>query len=67
MSAETFEQFDRRALAAGFDEVRERRWDPGAVVETHSHEFDADAVVTAGEIWLTCEGKTRHSATAARA
>ena len=42
------------------DEVIERRWAPGQVVETHTHPFDADALMTAGELWLTCEGQTRH-------
>jgi len=41
-------------------EVIERRWAPGEVVETHTHPFDARALVTAGELWLTHAGETRH-------
>jgi mannose-6-phosphate isomerase-like protein (cupin superfamily) len=58
--ADSFESFRARSLAAGADEVIERRWSSGQVVETHTHAFDADAVVTAGEMWLTCGGETRH-------
>jgi quercetin dioxygenase-like cupin family protein len=27
---------------------------------THTHSFDANALVTQGEMWLTCDGLTRH-------
>jgi len=55
---ETLEAF--RSRTQGADELVERRWAPGQVVETHSHPFDADALVTAGEMWFTCGGETRH-------
>ena len=48
----TFDEFQRDALARGFDEVLERRWAPGQVLERHSHPFDADALVVEGEMWL---------------
>ena len=38
----------------------ERRWAPGQIAETHTHPFDAQALVTEGEMWLTCGGETRH-------
>lgn len=57
---ESFAEFEARARAAGFDEVLERRWPPGAVLDTHTHAFAVDAVVTQGEMWLTCDGATRH-------
>ena len=60
MNTSTFEAFQADALAAGFDEVLERRWAPGTVLATHSHAFGVEAVVTQGEMWLTCEGLTRH-------
>lgn len=60
MNATTFESFEARARTAGFDEALERHWAPGTVVDTHSHPFDADAVVTQGEMWLSCGGSTRH-------
>ena len=60
MNANTFEEFEAQARAAGFDESLVRQWAPGTVLETHTHPFDADAVVAQGEMWLTCEGSTRH-------
>ena len=60
MNATSFEAFKADALAAGFDEALERHWAANTVLETHSHEFDANAVVTEGEMWLTCDGSTRH-------
>lgn len=60
MNASTFEAFKADALASGFDEALERNWAPGTVIDTHSHAFDAEAVVTQGEMWLTCQGVTRH-------
>ncbi len=56
----TFAEFEARARAEGFDEVLERRWDAGTVLDTHTHPFAAQAVVTQGEMWLTCGGTTRH-------
>lgn len=55
-----FDEFAAGSRAAGFDEVVERRWPPGAVLDMHTHDFDVEAVVTEGEMWLTCEGRTRH-------
>jgi len=52
--------FRADALAAGFDEVLEREWAPDTVVETHTHSFAVEAVVVRGEMWLSCEGQTRH-------
>lgn len=61
MTIPTFAEFEARARAAGFDEVLERRWAPGEVVDTHTHPFAVDAVVTEGEMWLTgADGRTRH-------
>lgn len=63
MNAKTFEEFTATTRAAGFDEVLERRWEPGTRLDVHTHDFDAEAVVTQGEMWLTCEGVTRHLTT----
>ena len=60
MTLPTFDEFKNEALAAGFDEVLERRWAPGAVLETHSHPFDVDALVVQGEMWLAVAGVSRH-------
>lgn len=59
-SPPSFQDFESRARAAGFDEVIERHWPPGAVLDTHTHAFDVDALVTQGEMWLTHTGETRH-------
>jgi len=60
MNTTTFAAFEADALAAGFDEVLERRWAPDTVLDAHTHAFGVEAVVTQGEMWLSCEGSTRH-------
>ena len=60
MNATTFAEFESAAHAAGFDQSLVRQWAPDTILDTHTHPFDADAVVTEGEMWLTCEGTTRH-------
>lgn len=60
MITEPFDAFRARALAEGFDDVLERRWDPDTVLDTHTHPFSVKAVVTAGDLWLTIDGSTRH-------
>ncbi len=60
MSAPSFDQFKTDALARGCDEVLERRWTPGTVLDTHSHAFAASALVVQGEMWLTVGVDTRH-------
>lgn len=56
----SFEQFESRSLADGFDEVLVREWAPGAVVPEHRHDFGVSAIVVQGEMWLTCAGQERH-------
>jgi quercetin dioxygenase-like cupin family protein len=59
--APTFAEFERAALAEGYDSVLERRWEPGTVLDTHTHGFDVKARVVQGELWLSCEGESpRH-------
>ncbi len=60
MSAITFADFEAAQRARGCDEVVSRSWEPGTVVDTHTHPFAAAALVVAGEMWLTCGGQTRH-------
>ena len=55
----TYAQFKTDALAQGFDEVLERQWAPGTVVDTHSHSFSVSARVVQGEVWLTVGDDTR--------
>lgn len=56
MSLPTLDQFRAQALARGADEVLERAYKPNEVIATHTHPFDADAVVVKGEMWLAVEG-----------
>ena len=60
LSGSTYDAFRAHPLLRGADEVLERHWAPDQVVEEHTHPFDADAVVAAGEMWLTQGGETRH-------
>jgi hypothetical protein len=60
MNSTSLDAYRADALAAGFDEVLERQWPPGTVLGTHTHAFDAAAVVTQGEMWLTCGDTTQH-------
>lgn len=52
LSLSTFEAFEAGARASGFDEAIVREWAADTVLESHSHPFDAEAVVVAGEMWL---------------
>ncbi|MBT9597907.1 MAG: AraC family ligand binding domain-containing protein [Vitreoscilla sp.] len=56
----TFASFQQAALAQGFDEVTERRWEPGLVLDTHTHPFSVQALVVQGEMWLTVGAETQH-------
>jgi quercetin dioxygenase-like cupin family protein len=55
-----FETYRSARLAEGFDEVTERVWPAGAVVEAHTHPFAVKARVVQGEMWLTIGDATRH-------
>jgi quercetin dioxygenase-like cupin family protein len=60
MNLPSFDEFRQQALAAGFDEVIEREWAANTVLETHTHPFGVQALVTQGEMWLTMNGHTQH-------
>ena len=60
MNTTTFEAFKAAALTAGCDEALERHWPANSVLDTHTHAFDAEAVVTQGEMWLTCGNETQY-------
>lgn len=53
-------EFEAARRAEGYQEVLERVWAPNTVLDEHTHPFDAKAVVTQGEMWLTCGGETKH-------
>jgi quercetin dioxygenase-like cupin family protein len=55
----TFDQFRSAAHSRGCTEVLERTWPANAVLAEHVHEFDADAVVAKGEMWLTVGDQER--------
>ena len=56
----SWNEFQSAALARGSDEVVVREWAPLEVVPTHSHPFAADALVVAGEMWLTQNSAVKH-------
>ncbi len=56
----TFQEFEARGHARGFDEVTERVWAAGSEASTHTHPFSVEALVVAGEMWLTVGDDTRH-------
>jgi len=60
MTTLNFDAFKKQSQEAGFDEVLERNWAANTVVPTHTHPFSVQAVVTQGEMWLTCRGETKH-------
>jgi AraC-like ligand binding domain len=55
-----FKRFEAHARAQGFDEVLERHWAPGTVLDAHTHTFAVEALVVRGEMWLTVGNETRH-------
>lgn len=60
MSRPSFDDFSGDARAAGFDEVLERQWKPGTVLDTHTHPFSVSALVVQGEMWLSVDADARH-------
>ena len=58
----TFEQFQKTALAEGFDEVLQRDWAPNTVLDTHTHPFGVRALVVAGQLCLSVDGAERELA-----
>ena len=60
MKPSTFDAFAAAARARGFDEVVERKWPAGTVLDSHTHPFLAQALVVRGEMWLTVGDDERH-------
>ena len=56
----SFDEFERVARGQGADEVLVREWAPNQVVDTHTHPFDANALLVMGEMWLSCGAETQH-------
>lgn len=59
-SFDSLAAFEIEARRRGFDEVLERSWPPGTVLDTHTHSFEVWAQVSRGEMWLTLDGRTQH-------
>lgn len=55
-----YADFASASRALGYTEVLTRTWEPGQVLEQHTHPFDARALVVEGEMWLTVDGVTQH-------
>jgi hypothetical protein len=53
MTQPSFQEFEAAAHAEGYTEVISREWPPLTVLDTHTHPFDAKALVISGELWLT--------------
>lgn len=60
MNGTTFAEFEAQAKDRGFDEVLERQWKPLTVLDVHTHPFAVEALVVAGEMWLTVGDHTQH-------
>ena len=56
----SFAAFQADAFGAGYHEVLERIWPADTALDTHSHAFDAEAVLTQGEMWLTWGDHTQY-------
>lgn len=56
----SFDDYATAARARGFDEITERRWEPGSVVAEHRHPFAVEALVVQGDMWLTSADGTQH-------
>ncbi len=59
MSHMSLAEFERTALADGFDEVLVREWAPGQRVDTHTHPFAVRALVVRGDLTLICGEEAR--------
>jgi len=55
-----FREFESELRSRGFQTVLTREWAPHTVVESHTHPFDASALMVTGELWLTVGDSTRH-------
>jgi quercetin dioxygenase-like cupin family protein len=56
----SFAEFESEVRALGFATVLTREWAPQTVVDSHSHPFDANALVVRGDLWLTVGETTKH-------
>ncbi|NBY05586.1 MAG: AraC family transcriptional regulator [Betaproteobacteria bacterium] len=59
MSPNSFDAFTAQSLDEGFDEVLVREWPANAVLDTHTHPFDASVQVVRGSYILTVGEEVR--------
>jgi hypothetical protein len=52
----SLEQFRDLMLAAGYDHVTERTWEPNTKIDERAHPYDANAIVISGEMILGIKG-----------
>ncbi len=53
------EQFTQQLSKDGYTETLTRSWEPNQQVATHSHPFDAHALVLQGEFTLSWNGQSK--------
>lgn len=53
------EQFTLQLAQDGYTETVTRSWEPNQLVDSHSHPFDAHALVLKGEFTLSWDGQTQ--------
>jgi quercetin dioxygenase-like cupin family protein len=53
------ETFKAQLQDAGYDEVLEKSYSPNTFIDTHSHPFSARALVTAGQMVISCDTEAR--------
>ncbi|MEO0317306.1 MAG: hypothetical protein RL404_983 [Pseudomonadota bacterium] len=56
----TREEFEKMMAEHGVQTVVEVVREPNGALDTHSHPFEANALILEGEITLVAEGKTWH-------
>ena len=56
---ELSDQFTKQLALDGYTETLTRTWEPNQLVATHSHLFDAHALVLEGEFTLSWNGQSQ--------
>jgi quercetin dioxygenase-like cupin family protein len=59
MEARELNDFEARLRREGYQEVSTVEMKPGQTNPTHSHDFDAEALIVAGDITISCDGSAR--------
>jgi quercetin dioxygenase-like cupin family protein len=51
--------FEAELHAQGYQQIVDRRMEPGTVNPEHAHEFDAQLLILEGEMTVSCDGAER--------